>query len=91
LSGITNSPSPNSRAKGGYAEGFAVTPDAKDPLSATLTGNLKLSCRYGGAVEVKSLKLVRKTNDAEKWQFALEEFERISKLRTFDPELKPGK
>ena len=78
-------------AKGGYAEGFAVTPDANDPLSATLTGNLQISCRYGGSVAVKSLKLVRKTRDAEKWQVAPEEFERVSQIRRRDAEKKPAK
>ena len=78
-------------AKGGYVEGFVVTPDADDPLRATVTGNLQISCRYGGSVEVKSLKLVRKTRDAEKWQVAPDEFERISQIRKQDAEKKPGK
>ena len=55
-------------AKGGYAEGFVVTPDADDPLRTTVTGNIQIACRYGGSVAVKSLKLVRKTRDSEKWR-----------------------
>ena len=68
-------------AKGGYAENFEVKPDANNPLSATLTGNLSLVSRYGGTVKLTSLKLIRARADTDEWQLAPTEVERTFKLR----------
>ena len=78
-------------AKGGYAEGFEVKPDADNPLHATLTGNLQLYCRYGGMVDLTTLKLVRSKPDVETWQIAPEEIERTFKIRNLNTEVKPLK
>src|SRR5688500_17366679 len=42
-----------------------VEPDAQDPLRGTLTGKIQISCRYGGAVELTYLKLVRQRADKD--------------------------
>ena len=68
-------------AKGGYAENFEVKPDADNPLTATLTGNLSIVSRYGGTAELTSLKLVRANAKTDEWQLAPGEVERTFKLR----------
>src|SRR5687767_12727200 len=42
-----------------------VKPDEKDPLRGTLTGKIKISCRYGGESELTHLKLVRLKADKD--------------------------
>jgi hypothetical protein len=48
-------------------DGFVIKPDPRNPLRATLRGTALIFAPYGGAAEVRSLGLVRKSADSTEW------------------------
>ena len=77
-------PTRPSSARRNARRGFAIT-GQDDPLKATLKGKVRIFARYGGDVEVDSLKLVRDKADGKKWRLDHSEVERTAKLRKVDP------
>jgi hypothetical protein len=61
---------------------FVIRPDADNDAQATLKGEIRIRCYYGGGeATVKELKLVRDKKDKAKWLIDPAEVDRTFKLR----------
>ena len=63
---------------------FEIRPKTGNPLRATLKGPVRVFCRYGGDVTVKSLELIRTNSEDNWWRIAPSEIERLGKIRRVD-------
>lgn len=63
---------------------FKIVPSKDDPRKATLSGKIRIFCRYAGDVRCDELRLVRKDEKAP-WFIDPKQVDELAKKRTVDP------
>lgn len=63
---------------------FKIVPAKDDPLKATLSGKVRIFCRYAGDARCDALRLVRKDEKAP-WLIDPKQVDELAKKRTVDP------
>lgn len=61
-----------------------------DGDTATVTGKIRIFCRYAGNIEIEELRLVR-TNDKKAWVMDPEQVQELAEKRTIDKQMRTRK